>query len=78
MATLWESAAHSVGHMFFFVLSICNFSFLPLSRFRGRDVGSDCISSWSLLTFHFLYIQDTKREEEAPLNKLIRYKGFIY
>ena len=34
------------------IMTICNFSFFPL-LFRGQDFGSDCISSWSLLTFYF-------------------------
>ena len=33
-------------------LTYCNFSYFPL-WFSGRDFGSDCISSWSLLIFYF-------------------------
>ena len=33
-----------------FVMSIRSFGCFPF-RFRGRDFGSDCVSSWSLLTF---------------------------
>ena len=32
-------------------LSYCYFSYTPL-RFCGRNFGSDCISSWSLLIFY--------------------------
>ena len=35
-----------------FIMSICNFGCFPFC-FRGHDLGSDCISSWSLLTFYF-------------------------
>ena len=34
------------------VMSVCNISYLSL-WFRGRDVGSDFIRSWSLLIFKF-------------------------
>ena len=34
------------------ILTYCNFSYFPL-WFRGRDFGSECISSWSLLIIHF-------------------------
>ena len=36
------------------LLLYCNFSYFLL-WFEGRDFGSDCISSWSLLTFFFVY-----------------------
>ena len=54
MGTFWERAAHSVNLMFsllcLFVYSLDCFPF----SFRERDIGSDCVSSWSLLTFYFL------------------------
>ena len=36
------------------ILTYCNLSYFRL-WFLGRDFGSDCISSWSLITFYFLY-----------------------
>ena len=33
-------------------MSICNFSYFPF-WFCGQDLGCDCSSSWSLLTFYF-------------------------
>ena len=48
MATFWEGVAHSVYRMFVLYFDYCNFSYFPL-WFLGRDFGSDCISSWSLL-----------------------------
>ena len=50
VATFWEIAAHSVDHMFFFIMTICNFSYFPF-LFLGLDLGSDCFSSWLLHTF---------------------------
>ena len=46
--TLWERAAHPVAHMLFCYMSICIFVL-----FRKHDLGSDCTSSWSLLTVYF-------------------------
>ena len=34
-----------------FVMSICSFGCFPF-WFRGQDLGSDCVSFWSLLTFY--------------------------
>ena len=53
VAIFGERAAHSV----YFMLSLyfdynCNFSYFTL-RFLRRECGSDCISSWSWLTFYF-------------------------
>ena len=48
-----ERAGHSVNHL----LSLsCLFVALVVFHvwFRGRDFGSDCASSWSLLNFYFL------------------------
>ena len=33
-------------------MSICSFGCFPF-RFRGRELGYDCASSWSLLSFKF-------------------------
>ena len=51
MTAFWQIAAHSVDHMFSCILTtcICNFSYF-LFWFRGRNLGSDCSSSWSLHT----------------------------
>ena len=51
MATFWERAAHSVNNMFSLNMYICNFGFSHFG-FKGQAFGSDCISSWSLLTFY--------------------------
>ena len=50
MATFQEKAAHSVNRVFS-LLSL----FLAVVV-RGQDFGSDCVSSWSLLTFYYLYV----------------------
>ena len=34
------------------ILIYCNFNYFPL-WFLGRDIGSDCISFWSLLIYYF-------------------------
>ena len=34
------------------VMSICSFGCFPF-WFPGQDLGSVCVSSWSLLTFYF-------------------------
>ena len=36
------------------ILTICNFSYFPF-RFWGPDLGSDCLSSWSLHFFTLTY-----------------------
>ena len=57
VATFWERAAHSVDHMFFSILTICNFSYFPcvfVFFVNDIDFGSNCPSSWSLLTFYLL------------------------
>ena len=38
------------------ILTICNFSYFPF-WFCGLDLGSDCISSWSLYTLYTFYFQ---------------------
>ena len=50
VATFCERAAHSVNRMFSLLqcMSICSYGF-PI-WVRGQDLGSDCVSSWSLLT----------------------------
>ena len=50
LATVWERAAHSVNRMFSL---FCLFAALVVSHFGfdRRDLGSDCIISWSLLSF---------------------------
>ena len=52
VAAFWERAAHSVNRIFSLV---CLFVALVVSHFcfRGQDIGSECVSSWSLLTFYF-------------------------
>ena len=54
MATIWERSAHSVNRIFFFGMSICRFGCFPF-WFRGQDLGSDCVCSWSFLTYYFSY-----------------------
>ena len=54
MVTLRIKAAHLVNRkapyiLCLFVILVISFSFC----FQGQDLGSDCNSSWSLLTFHF-------------------------
>ena len=56
MATFWERAAHSVTICSLCIISVCNCSCFSLC-FRRRDFGSDCTSSWSLLTFYFVSLQ---------------------
>ena len=53
MATFWERAAHSVYRMFSLYFDLCNFSYFLL-WFWGRDFGSGCICSCSLLIIYFL------------------------
>ena len=43
----WPPAA-----CFLYIVSICKFSHFPFWC-RDKDSGSDCTSSWSLLTFYF-------------------------
>ena len=50
VATFWKRAAHRVCSLC--VVSLCIFGYYPF-WFRGQDFGSDCTSSWSLLTFYF-------------------------
>ena len=56
MATFWKRAAHAVGHTCMFPLYFDYFYFslhyFPL-LFSGRNLGSDCSSSWSLYTCYF-------------------------
>ena len=54
MTTVWERAAHSVYRMFSLYFDLLKFWLFP-TLFRGRDFGSDGISSWSLLIFYFLF-----------------------
>ena len=49
---LEKKAAHSVNHVLFCILTICNISYFPF-WFLGLDVGSDCFSSWSLYTSYY-------------------------
>ena len=51
MATFWERAAPSVNHIMFSKNHVSMlFSLFPI-WFQGQDFGSDCASSWLLLTF---------------------------
>ena len=59
VVTLGETAAHSVDRMFSCILTICNFSYSRFG-FTGRDLGSDCSSSWSL---HICYFYNLKPSE---------------
>ena len=45
--------------LFIYYVFICNFGCFPF-WFRGRDFGSDCISSWSILIFHLWISQVLK------------------
>ena len=57
MVTFWERAAYSANRKFYFVMSSCSFGGF-LFWFRGQDLGSDCVSSSSSLTFYFLLLQE--------------------
>ena len=58
MATFWEIAANSIGHMFWLPLSICNSYLFPILVLR--DLALDCYSSCSLL-FYYFFRDRTKR-----------------
>ena len=58
MATFCERAADSINHMFSLVCPFCSFDCFQL-RFQGRQSGSDCASSSSLLSFYFTNIRQT-------------------
>ena len=67
MATLWERAAHLVNRVFSL---LCLFVALVVSQFwfRGQDIGSDCVSPWSLLAFYFLNFRNV-----CITSKLLNY-----
>ena len=56
------------------LMSICNFNYFPF-WFLGQDLGSDCTSCWSLLTFFFSLVsqltnvQSTKSEAAVTVRK---------
>ena len=52
------------------IMPICNMGRFPF-LFRERDCGSDCTSSWSLLTFTF-------EDDLIEMNKLARSSTYVY
>ena len=56
-------------------MSICSFVFFPF-RFQERDSGSDCASSWSLLTFsYFYYLNENSLNRHLTVSLLHRIAG---
>ena len=47
-----------------FIMSICSFGCFQF-WFRGQNIGSDFVSSWSLLTFYLV----TCKNKEDPIKK---------
>ena len=67
MYTILERAAHSVDRMFFLYFDYLSFSYFPFVLL-WRDLGSDCFSSWSLLTCYF---QQNRKATVCGLHKAL-------
>ena len=77
MATFWERAAHSVSRMLSLYFVYLKLWLFPILVSRA-GLGSDCVSSLSLLTFYFLKKQSMMPATTLSIIVLLHFFSFHF
>ena len=76
MATFWERATHSVYNSYvLFVIAHLYFGCFQF-RFQGRESGSDCARSWSLLSVYLTHVTDNRFKGIIPTTRTAIISNF--